>query len=307
MSLFLGLRRVCAELRSVTTHAGKNLVLAIPGTRRLRQGLFGSAHWSGTYDHDWTARRTNQLRELLDAYNAAWGDFSWLGGKTSLEVGSGPDLAVPFTLLALGAGTSYASDVEACGSVELPGHAIASYRELASHYGGSASTRLGVEAIIAKVKVASPVDVGKLDQAFGRESIDLVVSTCALQHVTDPAAAIAQIRIVLRQGGRMIHTIAMGNHCCGDPAAEPLHHLVYPEWLWRAMFSQRVGHNRLRWFEWQEMIESSGFIVDHLRIAGRVDLEYVSRVRRRLAGRFRAMTPEQLAPAYVIVACTKAR
>jgi len=295
------------EVRSVLRHMGRNLVLAIPGARRLRRELLGSAHWSGTYDNDWTARRTRQIRELLDTYADAWGDWSWLDGKITLEIGSGPDLAVPFVMRTLGAGTSYASDPEPCGTVAIPDHAMAAYRELASRYACSSSAPPCTDTTTSELRIASPVYVEKLQEAFAPESIDLIVSTCTLQHVVDPVTAIAEIHTVLRPGGRMIHVIATGNHCCGGGEADPLHHLVYPEWLWRAMFSQRVGHNRLQWFEWRETIEGAGFVVDHVRITGKISLDYIRDVRPHLAKRFREMRPQELEPAYVIVACTKAR
>ena len=307
MSLALRLRQASAELQSIAKHVGKNLVLAIPGASPLRRNLLGSAHWSGAYDADWTARRSRQLRQILDAYRDAWGDWSWLAGKTTLEIGSGPDIAIPFTMCALGAGTAYASDVEPCGTVALPDHAMASYRELASLYVHSNPTGPCSDAILSRVKLAFPVSAEQLEQTFARESIDLVVSTCSLQHVGDPSAAIRQIHTVLRPGGRMIHAVATENHCCGDVQADPLHHLIYPEWLWRAMFSHRVGHNRLRWFEWREIIEASGFVVDHVRIAVQLDRAYIRDARPRLSKRFREMTPEQLEPSYFIVACTKSR
>jgi hypothetical protein len=70
------------------------------------------------------------------------------------------------------------------------------------------------------------------------------------------------------------------------------------------MFSHRVGHDRLRRFEWRSLIEEAGFRIDHARSSD-VDAAYLTEVRPRLAKRFRAMTLEQPTPSYVVVACTK--
>lgn len=88
---------------------------------------------------------------------------------------------------------------------------------------------------------------------FSPESLDLIVSTSTLEHVSDPERAVEQMARGLRAGGRMIHAIALGNHCCGVGESDRLGHLYYPEWLWSAMFSNRIGHNRLRWFQWEQL------------------------------------------------------
>ena len=191
-------------------------------------------------------------------------------------------------------------------AVAIPDHAVAVFQELASAYVSRASIRPGAHQANPGIRTASPVYVEKLHQTFAPDSIDLVLSTCTLQHVVDPVIAIEEMGTVLRSGGRMIHTIAIGNHCCARGEADPLHHLFYEKWLWQAMFSQRVGHNRWQWFEWREALEGAGFLMDYVRVTARVESNYVREIRPRLAKRFRAMGPEALEPLYVIVACRKA-
>lgn len=132
----------------------------------------------------------------------------------------------------------------------------------------------------------------------------MIVSTSTLEHIDDPERALKQMAGVLRPGGRMIHAIAMGNHCCGKGQADALGHLYYPEWLWSAMFSNRVGHNRLRWFEWEDLFLRTGFKLDYQTCAN-IEKYKIDAARPFLASRFKNMSDQQLSPSYAVICCTK--
>jgi SAM-dependent methyltransferase len=261
---------------------------------------FGPTHYSAD---GWLSRRICQLGELLDSYQKAWGDWEWLCEKTVLELGSGVDSSIPYCFCLLGASVGHASDVSLEASFPLSAEMSELVVKKTSDY--VAGERL-VPHILATGQVVphGGVTAEGLATHFPAESLDLIVSTSTLEHVRNPARAVEQMSRALRPGGRMIHAIAMGNHCCGVGESDRLGHLYYPEWLWSAMFSNRVGHNRLRWFQWEQLFKGVGFKMTELLLVT-AEREEIERARPYLAGRFQQMSVAQLAPSYAVVCYTK--
>lgn len=292
------------ELQTIATHMAKNLILLVPGVHQLRQGRRGDDSVVRHYDEDWVQRRSAQLSQLLESYCEIWGDFGWLAGRTALEIGSGPDLMIPYALCALGAAEATASDVGPCGVLPIPDEAIKAFEEITRRHSPSDAIASFADSD-PKVRALSHVYAEDLTRSLAPESVDLIVSSSVLEHVEDAEKGIAEMFSVLRPGGRMIHAIATGNHCCGDSKGESLGHLIYSQKLWRAMFSQRVGHNRLRWFQWKAFFESAGFVLDKALVTRSMDADKLSALRPRFAEPFRSMQLDELAPVYVVAACSK--
>lgn len=298
-----GARRAWIQCRSVSTHVLKNVCLGVPGLPSLRRALLGSPFGPTRHSADgWLSRRISQVGELLDSYQNAWADWEWLSGKTVLELGSGVDSSIPYCFCLLGASVGHASD-ELETSFPLPVEMARAVQKKASDY--IVRERL-VPHNLATGQVVSHggVTAEGLTTLFSAESLDLIVSTSTLEHVRDPARAVEQMARALRPGGRMIHAIAMGNHCCGVGESDRLGHLYYPEWLWSAMFSNRLGHNRLRWFQWEQLFARVEFEITQLRLAT-IERDEINRARPYLAWRFQHMSVAQLAPSYAVVCCTK--
>ena len=232
-----------------------------------------------------------------------WGDIDWFQNKVVVELGSGDDISLPFCFTLLGASKAYATDVPPIDNIAL-----------------SDTLRDKVTSVIAEVipqkfliqpnsaerlvTRKSHLCAEALESAFSPESIDFIVSTSTLEHVRDPVLAASQMFRALRCGGRMIHAIALGNHCCGGGEQDRLGHLHYSERFWNLMFSRRVGHNRLRWFEWERVWTEAGFDITGY------DLNIVSSAeialnRPHLAARFAKMSDEQLGPSYAVVSLSK--
>lgn len=246
----------------------------------------------------------SQVLQLVTAYERAWGsDWNWLSDRVALELGSGVDAVVPHTLLRLGARVAYATDVDPESAFDVADDVVVALRD-------ELGRRVDRPPLVGDVDMSSRlqsrggVTAESVSAIFGAESIDLIVSTSTLEHVSDPERAVSEMNRALRPGGRMVHAIAMGNHCCGAGESDRLAHLVYSERIWNAMFSRRVGHNRLRWFEWEQLFERAGLRISEVDVTAASEAE-VEAIRPRLAARFRDMTAAQLAPSYVVVCCEK--
>ena len=98
------------------------------------------------------------------------------------------------------------------------------------------------------------------------ESIDLICSYTALEHVRYPSMTIQECFRILRPGGKLVSAIDLGDHSSyGEKIAYPdrlFHCLQYPEWLWNLMRWNRSSYvNRLRQSDWMRLFAEAGFVV----------------------------------------------
>jgi SAM-dependent methyltransferase len=103
---------------------------------------------------------------------------------------------------------------------------------------------------------------------FEPARFDIVWSYTAFEHLRYPAMTVAECYRVLRDGGRLIAFIDLGDHSYyGGKEIDPLKLfdcLRYPQWLWNLMRWNRSSYvNRLRKSDWQELFKESGFVCRH--------------------------------------------
>ena len=196
-------------------------------------------------------------------------------GATVAELGPRrtPDLAAALALAGAGRATGFDT------SLHVPADAAATARyvrlvELLAHPGHPFPESVGTTA---RDLVARSVDTSRprLPIAFTRydgtrlpvrhASLDLVVSKSVLEHVRlkDVDPLLGEVARVLRPGGRAVHIIDLRDHLHieGDEgvSGDWLEALRYPEWLYRAMFSNRsTSINRLRRTQWIDRFERAG-------------------------------------------------
>ena len=284
-------------LVEASTNILKNVLSGLPGSRRLRSLVYASPTGpSGMSEAEWCARRMSQVRQILDAYVASWPDLGWLRSRTVLELGSGADSSLPSAFCALGCDVGYATDVGPATSFDIPPVLDQALDDLTARYGAAkpGSSR--------EIRTRGGVTAENMSTSLAL--VDLIVSTSTLEHVSDPRRAVEEMHRSLRAGGRMVHAIAIGNHCCGGGELDRLAHLSYPSWLWRMMWSHRIGHNRLLWPDWQTLFLSCGFRLVSIEMT-RVDEADITRMRPQLSSEFRDRSNEALAPSYVVVCCER--
>lgn len=98
-------------------------------------------------------------------------------------------------------------------------------------------------------------------------SFDFIYSHATLEHVFDPARAVASIGRLLRPGGITSHVVDLRDHRNFN---EPHAFLRYPDWLWHMASSRRGGPNRWRESDWSQAFSEIGLeaeIVSKDRVA----------------------------------------
>jgi len=102
----------------------------------------------------------------------------------------------------------------------------------------------------------------------GSDTFDVVWSYTAFEHLRHPATTVAECFRVLRNGGRLIALIDLGDHSLyGRKEPDPLetfHCLRYSDWVWRMMKWNRSSYvNRLRKSDWTRLFKDAGFLSCH--------------------------------------------
>jgi ubiquinone/menaquinone biosynthesis C-methylase UbiE len=98
------------------------------------------------------------------------------------------------------------------------------------------------------------------------ESIDLICSYTALEHVRYPSMIVRECFRILRPGGKLVSVIDLGDHSYygkNKPYPDRVFDcLRYPEWLWNLMRWNRSSYvNRLRQSDWMRLFTETGFVM----------------------------------------------
>lgn len=119
-------------------------------------------------------------------------------------------------------------------------------------------------------------------------SVDLLISTSFLEHVSDLPGVLQEMARVTRPGGRGVHSIDGVDHrSYSDSRIDPL------EFLGTDAGAPMVhGCNRIRPLEFPRLFEAHGFRVEHVERHQQLQLPAGS--RRRLLEPWRSMSDEQL-------------
>jgi ubiquinone/menaquinone biosynthesis C-methylase UbiE len=163
--------------------------------------------------------------------------FASMSGKDVLEIGPGQTLEVLEKAKASGAKSCTAIDVIDYLSRER-----------------------------ARVKQIAYVVYEGRDMPLATESVDLICSYTALEHVRYPSMTVQECFRILRPRGMLVSVIDLGDHSFyGKNKSYPdkaFHCLRYPEWLWNLMKWNRSSYvNRLRQSDWMRLFAEAGFVV----------------------------------------------
>ena len=118
---------------------------------------------------------------------------------------------------------------------------------------------------VREKQIAYAVYDGK-EMPLAAESVDLICSYTALEHVRYPSMTVQECFRILRPGGRLVSVIDLGDHSCyGKNESYPdrvFDCLRYPDWLWNLMRWNRSSYvNRLRQSDWIRLFTETGFTV----------------------------------------------
>ena len=151
-------------------------------------------------------------------------------------------------------------------------------------------------ATLYGIHYRAPLDAR--DTQLPDDSIDLVCTTSVLEHI--PRAVLASIlrecRRICAPGAVLSHVVDYTDHYAhSDAAITAYNFLRFSEAEWERFNPPIHYQNRLRHFEYRDLFEAAGFhVLSDTTQQAEEDLAQLARVP--LAGRFAAMTSEQLLP-----------
>ena len=218
--------------------------------------------------------------------------------KVILELGPGPDLGIGLILLAMGAKKYIAMDV----------HPLINQTPTAFY-----------SRLFDKIKIEFPsprVDISELqdelskclagkgerlqyviDPSFSLVSIhektDIVFSQAAFEHFDDVPRVISELGAVLNKGGSLIAGIDLKTHTGWIRDKDPLNIYRYSDRYYNT-FRFQGSPNRLRSFEYAELIRKNGWSDVIIKPMKALDANEVKRTKPSLSKRFRYFETNEL-------------
>jgi SAM-dependent methyltransferase len=220
-------------------------------------------------------------QSVFDKHRRAIEKVRPLEGRV-LEIGPGGNVAVAALLVKHGAAEAVCIDSEPW---------------LADNE--SLYEELGLDAgVLARVEYVAPCPIESVP--FEDESFDIVFSHACLEHVADPAAAVASIARVLRPGGVTTHEIDLRDH---RDFSNPLRLLKHRDLTWKLAMSRRpAAANRWRMSDFRRAFEEAGLGILDL---ARTEVTVTEEDRRSFAPRFRALALDDLGTTVIFLTAAK--
>jgi hypothetical protein len=184
------------------------------------------------------------------------------------------------------------------------------YGQLADKY---ASSVLPVDILdesglpkLDRFKYLAPLAIEDAIPVVPKQYFDLVLCYDVLEHVYDPSQAYRPMSVCMRNGGVMVHHVSPMTHKKDRGADSELDRLAqfrYSPFLWKMMYSNRGGTNRVLPAEHCSAKVSSGFRVLKLEIS-RFDQRLVEGNRHKLHPLFKKIPASELSCShFVVIAC----
>jgi SAM-dependent methyltransferase len=243
--------------RDILLEFAKNQLLAFGPVRAARLRFFGrTARSANPVECAESAIASFQV--LLDAI----GGTSAIEGRDVLEIGPGD--AVPFGVIALGAGARrYLALDRFIGNVSGE-RSTAIYEQLLSTMTPAARERVPALGSFPYGTEKASVIPEAIEQTSMKRVADVILSYNVLEHVFDMPAALRSMAALLRPGGIMVHRVDYSAHGPWQRYSNGLTFLTVPESIWKLMGTARGTPNRLRHGEVIAMMRQAGFDVkDH--------------------------------------------
>jgi SAM-dependent methyltransferase len=201
--------------------------------------------------------------EWLSYLKAYTGTDPSVRAQHVLELGPGSDLGVGLYLLAKGAATYSACDVNDLTSSVPQSFYAALIERIGAREGPATTGALEDEIKAARAGKPSRLHLAvredfDLAAAFGANSIDLVFSQAAFEHFDDVGKTVQQLSSVCKPGARIVAEIDLKTHSRWIRDKDPNNIYRYSEGLYRA-FRFRGTPNRVRPYRYREIFEAHGW------------------------------------------------
>ena len=214
-----------------------------------------------------------------------------LNGRTILELGPGADLGIGLITLMNGARKYSAMDVhDLIRSVPA-----VFYEELFRRIDRIKEKEVSVDFLRAQLESARVGAGSRLNYLCTKsfdlstlegEGVDLVLSNSAFEHFDDVERTISQLSSITKKGALFIAEIDFKTHTRWIKDVDPLNIYRYPRPLYD-LFKFRGSPNRLRPFEYKEILERHGWSDIRMSSLEMVAEKPLSEVNGFLAKRFR--------------------
>jgi SAM-dependent methyltransferase len=228
--------------------------------------------------------------KVVDEWLLHLADYSGsalLHGKAVLELGPGSDLGIGLYLLAKGAATYNACDVN-----DLTQHAPKSFYStlidrITAVQPGANREYLESQIEGLRRRTASSLRVVvrndfDLVSSFGADSIDLVFSQAAFEHFDDVVRTAQQLTVVCKPGAAIVAEIDLKTHSRWIRDKDPNNIYRFSNSIYRAFWFRGIP-NRVRPYQYKEIFERCGWVdvtitpierMSHGQNAGTVDKQF---------------------------------
>jgi SAM-dependent methyltransferase len=191
------------------------------------------------------------------------GPLATVADKAVLELGPGSDLGVGIYLLAKGAATYSACDVNNLMSRVPDAFYARLIERIEGIQGAEAARSLKSEIDAARTGSAARLhlEVRKdfdLLSAFEPNSIDLVFSQAAFEHFDDIAVTVERLSMVCKAGAVIVAEIDLKTHSRWIRDKDPNNIYRYPNALYKAFWFRGIP-NRVRPYEYKEAFARHGW------------------------------------------------
>jgi SAM-dependent methyltransferase len=213
-----------------------------------------------------TARCVEYDLKVVDEwlqYLRAYSEGAVLRGKNVLELGPGSDLGVGLYLLAKGVGVYHACDIN-----DLAQRAPASFYALLIERISALDASVDTESLKSQIERTRTGSASRLRcvvrkdfdlvSAFGTNTMDLVFSQAAFEHLDDVAHTVQQLSAVCKPGAMMVAEIDLKTHSRWIRVKDPNNIYRYSNGVYGAFWFRGMP-NRMRPYQYRELFERHGW------------------------------------------------
>ena len=217
-----------------------NLAMGIPWIRRRRLKSLRTSHGSIEIE----------AAKIIAEFDFFASSIGSLEGLVIAEIGPGDAVGLAPMLISSGAVSYFAID-RFLGDV-WGERANELYRELERQRGPFIDGWRN-RVVLHPASIEAPSE--------GLAQFDVIISFDVIEHLADVSPAVRNMVSLLKPDGRMIHRVDYGAHGIWSTAEDPLIFLELPNWLWRAMGSNRGYPNRVPHSEFIRLLQASNLTV----------------------------------------------
>jgi SAM-dependent methyltransferase len=224
------------------------------------------------------------------------GPQATLKNKTILELGPGPDLGIGILTLMHGAHQYNALDVHNLMKLTSLQFYDQFFKYLKEKFQISQED---IECLCLQVdRTLSGQHDGLHDRlnyvcdrnfdvsVFGKSTVDLVFSQAAFEHFDDIERVIAELSRVAKPGAVLVAEIDLRTHTRWIRDVDPLNIYRYEDFIYK-MCKFSGSPNRLRSFEYEQILKTNGWANVQILPKVVLDKTYIQKTQPRLAERFR--------------------